>query len=639
MLNIKGLYLDNFRIFAEASSIRLAPITILTGPNNSGKSTLAGSVSMMKDLDTSSLPYRIRFDSGRNPYSSFGMIRNNRISSRRSTAGYDLYNIILGEDINVRFTFEKDNDFDAVVRNIRLSNAHGTLFDFKFEKERIVAQVNLDHMLGKLKAIRKSKERYLEIERNFKNIRSDSGSYKNEVSEKKLGNEETNIRIFHVDNELKRKNVLGFLKQQDMSTEEYERLFYFFGKHRNMPCKDSMEEDYIRRVRKLITDFDDKEILLNSKLFTKLASIPHEQLTEANLRYVLKTDFPELYDCLLLLNNPEQLSKITDLLKQKNYSEWEKEFVEDEITTSQRMTFSGSQKKLPDTIENHIHILFGESNLFNAISELASSREGFQQVFNDYKNLKALSSFCQIVVEKAIHDLKSDLDKSISIPVRYADQPEMSVSFGHPLYELVKKHSQARKKDGFMKDWLKRFNLCDDIFFEAPVKGMGYFPGIKKRRESSALSEEGAGSRRLIMMLLEIAGSSQKCDLHDYNDEPMNYPRTIMVEEPESRLHPAWQSKLADMFTEARKEFGYHFLIETCSEYLIRKLQYLVASGKIDKNDVVIYYLDGGRCKENNRQPRQILIGEDGSLSEEFGPGFLYENDVEMFKLKKVNKN
>lgn len=639
MLNIKGLYLDNFRIFSEASSIRLAPITIITGPNNSGKSTLAGSVSMMKDLDTEALPFRIRFDSGRNPYSSYSMIRNNRSSSRKSATGYDLYNIILGEDINVRFIFEKDNDFDAVVRNIRFSGAQGTLFEFKFEKERIVAQVNLDHMLEKLREIRKSKERYLEIERNFRNIRSDSGSYKNEVSEKKLGNEETNIRIFHVDNDLKRKNVLGFLKQQEMSTEEYERLFYFYGKQKNMPCKDTMEEGYIIRVRKVIADFDDKDILLNSKLFKKLAAIPHDQLTETNVRYVLKTDFPELYDCLLLLNNPDQLSKICDLLKQKNYNEWEREFLEDEITTSQRISFSGSQKTLSDTVENHIHILFGESHLFNAISDLASSREGFQQVFNEYKNLKALSSFCQLVVEKSIHDLKTDLDKSISIPVRYTDQAEMNINFGNPLYELAKKHTQTRKKDGFLKDWLKRFNLCDDIFFETPMKGMGYFPGIKKKRESTALSEEGSGSRRLIMMLLEIAGSAQKCDLHDYNDEARNYPRTIVVEEPETRLHPALQSKLADMFAEAHKEFGYHFLIETCSEYLIRKLQYLVASGKIDKNDIVIYYLDGGRSKNGSLQPKQILVSEDGSLSDGFGPGFLYENDVEMFKLKKVNKN
>jgi predicted ATPase len=638
MLNIKGLYLDNFRIFSETSHIRLAPVTILTGPNNSGKSTIMGSLAMMKDIDTESFPFRIRFDSGKNPYSSFGNIRNYKNPSRRSTLGYDIYNIILGEVINVSLTFEKDNEFDAVIRNIRFKNAAETLFDFKFEKERIVAEVNIRYMLEKLREIKAGKSRFLEIERNFRNIRSESGSYKNGVTGKKMEKEDSSIKIFHVDNELKRKNLLCYLREQDMTTEEYERLSYFFGRRRNMPPKGSQEEEFIEGARKVINDFDEKEILLNSSLVKKIAGVTSAKVKESDLRNLIKTSFPDLYDCLLLLNNPDLFSKLTDLLREKGYTEWEKEFVDDEITTSQRISSSASHKKLSRLTEQHIQILFGESNLFMAITDLASSREGFLQVFDEYMNLKALSAFCGLVADKAVHDLKTDLDRSVNMPLTAISQ-DASIGFSNPLYQLVKKHAHVKKKDGFLINWLKKFNLCDDVFFETPVKGLGYFPGLKKNREQMPLSGESSGARRLIMMLLEFAGSSGKCELHDYNDESGNYPGSVMLEEPEARLHPAWQSRLADLFLDAGKEFGYHYIIETYSEYLIRKLQYLVAAGQIDIKDVVIYYFDGGKCTGNTLNIREISICADGSLSEEFGSGFLYENDVEILKLKKVSKN
>jgi predicted ATPase len=112
-----------------------------------------------------------------------------------------------------------------------------------------------------------------------------------------------------------------------------------------------------------------------------------------------------------------------------------------------------------------------------------------------------------------------------------------------------------------------------------------------------------------------------------------------MIEEPETRLHPAWQSRLADMFIDARKETGCDLLIDTCSEYLIRKLQYLVETGELDKNDIVIYYLDANRCKGGETTIREITVGDDGELSQPFGSGFLFEDEIEMMKLKKVNRN
>ena len=77
---------------------------------------------------------------------------------------------------------------------------------------------------------------------------------------------------------------------------------------------------------------------------------------------------------------------------------------------------------------------------------------------------------------------------------------------------------------------------------------------------------------------------------------------TVIIEEPEINLHPAFQSKLADMFVEAAKVFNIQFIIETHSEYLIRRLQYLTAKKDIKTDDTVIYYFT---------HPEQLKKGEE----------------------------
>lgn len=106
-----------------------------------------------------------------------------------------------------------------------------------------------------------------------------------------------------------------------------------------------------------------------------------------------------------------------------------------------------------------------------------------------------------------------------------------------------------------------------------------------------------------------------------------NSHRFIAIEEPEIHLHPKYQSLLADMFVEAYQKYNIHFIIETHSEYLIRKLQVLVADKEnaLAPNDVSLNYVD----KEENgiSHNRKIEILEDGRLSGSFGPGFFDEAD------------
>lgn len=67
-------------------------------------------------------------------------------------------------------------------------------------------------------------------------------------------------------------------------------------------------------------------------------------------------------------------------------------------------------------------------------------------------------------------------------------------------------------------------------------------------------------------------------------------------------------------------------MIETHSEYLIRKLQLHVAKKEIKSDDVIIHYFNSDEYVDvNNPKVKPIEIDKDGQLTEMFGPGFFDE--------------
>lgn len=118
----------------------------------------------------------------------------------------------------------------------------------------------------------------------------------------------------------------------------------------------------------------------------------------------------------------------------------------------------------------------------------------------------------------------------------------------------------------------------------------------------------------------------------------------FLIEEPEANLHPSFQSKLADLFIDSASKFNHNFIIETHSEYMVRKFQYWVAKGKIKSEDVKIYYFDN---QNNDSEVKdldltEISILQNGDLSKPFGEGFYDEAinlQYELLRIKKSQEN
>ena len=200
----------------------------------------------------------------------------------------------------------------------------------------------------------------------------------------------------------------------------------------------------------------------------------------------------------------------------------------------------------------------------------------------------------------------------------------------------------------FFRKWLGKdhFNLGDYITYQNTDEGLGFLLYLVKDEKKRLLADEGYGITQLFTLLLHIDNmiplvKERSVVCYDEKDDVCTFPKPIWicVEEPENHLHPKFQSMLADMFVEAYQKYNIHFIIETHSEYLIRKLQVMVADkeNSLSPNDVSLNYVE----KDENgiSTNRKIEIQEDGGLSDSFGSGFYDEADslaLELFRRKPI---
>lgn len=199
----------------------------------------------------------------------------------------------------------------------------------------------------------------------------------------------------------------------------------------------------------------------------------------------------------------------------------------------------------------------------------------------------------------------------------------------------------------FVNKWIKAFGIGDRVEVEGTAEGLGIVVYLVRGESKTLLADEGYGVTQLVSLLMHIDNAipvlyegentfDYEKGTEDYKKYDMTYPpRFIAVEEPEVHLHPKFQSLLADMFVEAYQKYNIHFIIETHSEYLIRKLQVMIADkdNTLTSNDVSLNYVE--KNEKGVSHNRQIKILEDGRLSEPFGPGFFDESKSLVMKLLK----
>lgn len=89
----------------------------------------------------------------------------------------------------------------------------------------------------------------------------------------------------------------------------------------------------------------------------------------------------------------------------------------------------------------------------------------------------------------------------------------------------------------------------------------------------------------------------------------------IILEEPEAHLHPSAQGNLGELIAQsALEDKNKRYLIETHSFNFILRIRSLIASGKLKKEDVAMYFVDYND-KEKSSSLKRIQIDDEGKVS------------------------
>lgn len=694
------LTIKNFRVFDEnGESFDLKPITILTGCNSSGKSSvvkalslLCGYISLLKedkandkkvslsshDLDFSEKP--------NNLLGKLSKVVNRKSNSDTVSFCLRVHSLMLAQDVDVEFEFSVAEDsFDGVISAFRIKKTDGTIV-FSSSKDceckgdfnsifpeflhfvETQAYISTILSVGTEKVVGIGKESMSDEE--FSNYREE---FTNFVNEFKLKYGKNAILDYNRWNNLHR-NYGSFLhKNSDnhpemlAKVEETGILYY-------LPILDDKlsgtKEEALHYLDECITKSTEHNVLVSFLKRLKAAFIGSSCL-----------DFMSFYKAM----EDEYLSSFT-----KSYS------------------FPSSGEKAPMLFHaNNAMISVGiEFNMFNGAIQMSFTDDGelkdegpietdkevaftFPYVFAALASLSSVDDsyfdcpngtdcwgysstaerlffkFIEAAIEEIVVEDTPDALRYVSssvINVKRLYPVESSDEFTVMLKRYLKaKRDMDREMNyvpgTFLNKWIGKdhFGIGQNISIEIDKEGLGITLRLHENendKEGSLLADNGYGLTQLFAILLniEIAIMERKRGLHSSDNKISIYPDTdvvydsptIAIEEPEIHLHPNFQAKLAELFAEAYKEYGINFIIETHSEYLIRKLQTLVLPAAKEKQinceSISIIYIndvDANKRSKGDPHVKHIGIRPNGFLDRNFGSGFF---DQSLLNIKELQE-
>ena len=124
--------------------------------------------------------------------------------------------------------------------------------------------------------------------------------------------------------------------------------------------------------------------------------------------------------------------------------------------------------------------------------------------------------------------------------------------------------------------WLGKMDLADRLWVKPLGNSARYELLVEHHGEKSNIKDVGVGVSQVLPVIV-AALCAQAGDI-------------VIVEEPESHLHPLAETVLADLFLTTSQKRKVQFIIETHSEHLFTRLQRRIAEAESDPQDVALYF-------------------------------------------------
>jgi|WetSurMetagenome_2_1015567.scaffolds.fasta_scaffold14366_3 predicted ATPase len=160
-------------------------------------------------------------------------------------------------------------------------------------------------------------------------------------------------------------------------------------------------------------------------------------------------------------------------------------------------------------------------------------------------------------------------------PKRYymLDKAKLNITLdtldGDAVAEVLKDNTSIKRK---VNTWLSKFGIQVDV---VEFKEVIHHLKVKQNNLNLDITDVGFGISQILPVIIQGFLSSNKS--------------TTIIEQPEIHLHPKMQAELADLFIDITKNLNQKkLLIETHSEYLLKRLRRRISEGGISSDKVSI---------------------------------------------------
>lgn len=379
---------------------------------------------------------------------------------------------------------------------------------------------------------------------------------------------------------------------------------------------------YIDKIIEIINkDSKAKDYIEQIKTFLKFrANIDLKDLESPNKSNLLRT-----YDFL------DKLS--SEKTSHKYHFDFKIRYDKNKLSVFQYQISINHKTIIKFTDSSDEEVLFSDLIKYN-INEKKEIKSLFNKentIFNCFpfeSNSSTVVNYTTDIIKKTLLILKKEFSEyNINYvsplrahPKRYymLDKAKMNISLdtldGDAIADVLKENSKLSKN---VNDWLAKFKLSVNVEeFKEVVHHLVVFQNNLKLN----ITDVGFGISQILPVIIQGFLS------------PKN--STTIIEQPEIHLHPQMQADLADLFIAIIKNTnGKRLIIETHSEYLLKRLRRRISEQKIDPEDVAIC-LFHPQSEEHGAEIENLAIENKGYFEwpEDFYGGELYEDTIRFLK-------
>jgi predicted ATPase len=659
---LKEFGLENFRVFRDKTSFELAPITLLTGANSSGKSSVIKALKLMQNFhkincyekDSENLKLDFREDDSHAYHHQLGdfefVINDDNKEKKEFSVFYKIP--MNAEDILQHQKMQREKNkkfFDAIklfagfagelyIENTfsmnksksRRGNLKKSTIYVEYGEEKIKLiewhkdswnSSAPDTTVGESVDFEDSKWDFyvnfpMLIKYIFSLAEANKELFTNFIIEKKVDKIPPYLRDFAIlyARCLNDKLIESVLQ---LSVEQLNNFEWEIWNILNMKYPENKDLDSIESLKKIVEKME-KELFLSNPDFTPSDSISllkypagliswHNEICSNNtfglLAHYLKEPCQQLtnfhYNADYLYRNESyvQWLSIVDYLSLLEYYCSGQGSVSDFYKDNVELINKRIENYQFQAPENSFDLLIHFSDGLNSIFDIA---------------LQLFYSNCEFIeVTKANTQ-------------RFYTDSSQGTSFNKYLADYTER-DHSEENEIFFNKWVGEFEIGEAVNI---IRGTGFTKlEVIKGNKTRDIVDVGFGVTQIVALILRIVSAAE------------TGKTTVLIEEPEINLHPKLQSKLADLFIDANKTFGLNFIVETHSEYLIRRTQVITARQNyidqedVDKNNIFkVYYFP------INGVPYEMRSSKNGRFIEKFGEGFFDAAAFDSLNLSKIER-